>query len=236
MSLSAVPSESTESVYVVPEQVEVPRTFLDRLRAIGEATSDDPTRFTMQGVLIEVLADASLKLTATNGHILANNTLTGDSVEPLAALIRHKGKPSAAGYPSLFVDADNLERIPAILKQFSRLTPGFMLDVTGTKSGVTLSINGLGLNLVQSDYPNYSSVYPKGFKRPVQVGLNAELLLQLAKAIGGKDTSKGSPHSVVLTFESGSGAWGEEQPGSYLGPIVVHKDGGHSGLIMPMRV
>lgn len=228
MSVTAVPSVPPVSL---PSTVDVPVGVFKRLLAARHTASDDATRYHLQKVCLES-DGTTLRLVTTNGHALAIQTLT--DCEDFAALVHQVGKKVDAdpGQHALHLNPDCLDKIPMLLKLMGKLGAAFIV-AAGPQGSVLLSAYGVTLTLAVADYPNYRQVLPS-FKRPITVRFNAELLMDLAKSLGGKDRDKTTPHGIVLTFDGDAPCWSGGATSWYTSPILAQGPAGQSGCIMPM--
>lgn len=229
--MSATVSEIRPAA-VLPASVSIPVEVFKRIVAARHTASDDATRYNIQGVCLESNGSV-LRLITTNGHALSIQTLDG-VCEDFAALVHQAGNPCVdPGLHSLHLAPECLDKIPMLLKLMGKF--GAVFTVTaGPQGSVLLSAFGVTLTLAVVDYPDYRQVLPN-FKRPVTVRLNAELLLNLAKSLGGKDRDKVTPHGITLTFDGDAPCWSGEAATWYTGAILANGLPGQSGCIMPMR-
>lgn len=145
-----LPSFSPEKT--VPVQAAVLSTMIERTMY---ASSVDETRYNLNGVHLEVLADSGkIRMVATDGHRLArvDRTLAADT-SGLASgvIIPRKGLAEL----KRLVDEDDADEVELAFEGNSGLA---------TKGDVTLV-----MRLIEGEFPNYTQVVPKQVTRRVTI-------------------------------------------------------------------
>jgi len=157
-----LPSFSPEKTVVVPAPVLA--TMIERTMY---AASLDETRYNLNGVHLEVLADSGkLRMVATDGHRLASvDRGFGDDLSALASgvIIPRKG----LGELKRLVDEDDADEIELAFEGNSGLA---------RKGAVTLV-----MRLIEGEFPNYSQVVPKNISR--RITLPADALAQAFRRV-----------------------------------------------------
>lgn len=163
---------------------------------IEKAAATDPTRYVLTFVHI---AEDGKHLIATNGRILA---MVPVEIE------KSDDRGSAAIPGSVLVDArKKAKRAP---ESFVGLNGEFVhADSVRVPRPAAADVGA---------YVNYGKVIPKDPVIKHTVSLNPELLLELAKAIGGQK-------EVTLEFQDGGGH-----------PAIIVRSADAFGLIMPVQV
>lgn len=163
------------------------------------ATSQEASRYTLQAVKLDV---EQKKLIATDGHILAC----------IPAEV-------AADDHSALIALDVMKSLRAIKKQQKHGEP----QVTTNGKITVESLNTRSeFPLAEGSFPNYEAVKPK-MEGPHTIGIDAALLLRLAQALSGDNTSKQA--RVKLWIKDANSAIG-----------VQVNDAGAWGAIMPVRL
>jgi DNA polymerase-3 subunit beta len=136
----------------VPVQAAVLSTMIERTMY---ASSVDETRYNLNGVHLEVLADSGkIRMVATDGHRLAriDRTLASDpSALASGVIIPRKGLAEL----KRLVDEDDADEVELAFEGNSGLA---------RKGDVTLV-----MRLIEGEFPNYSQVVPKQISRRVTI-------------------------------------------------------------------
>ncbi len=111
--------------------------FIESLRRVAVASSHDPARYQLTGVLFEFEED-QLILTATDGKRLTNDRVR---------IVEGEGEPVAAIVPNRAVDT--------ILKVVAQGTPRFDLSLSENEVQVGFGRGHLSAKLIQGKFPDY---------------------------------------------------------------------------------
>ena len=145
-----LPSFTPETT--VPVQAAVLSTMIERTMY---AASADETRYNLNGVHLEVLADSGkIRMVATDGHRLAriDRTLASDpSALASGVIIPRKGLAEL----KRLVDEDDADEVELAFEGYNGLA---------RKGTVTLV-----MRLIEGEFPNYSQVVPKQISRRVTI-------------------------------------------------------------------
>lgn len=189
-------------------------TTLQTIIQAFSCTSDDATRYHLCSVYLEGLPCGSLKVTATNGHILSTVTLKDDDFTP-------------PGGKSWNVAPDSVVSLKAIVK--GRKTYGGVTSSLSDSGDIVISDGTTTVTLESAKrdtYPNYQQVIPKEADDRTLVSFNAEYLLDILNAL----KSNKRQTNVTLSIKDA------------VNPIRVTVNGTEGegserlGVLMPVRV
>jgi DNA polymerase III sliding clamp (beta) subunit (PCNA family) len=166
------------------------------------AASNEESRYTLRAVQINKETKQAI---ATNGHILA--------VVPC--------EMSDEDHTGL-ISPDSIKQIRAMQKRSKGVPVNVLVNGKATATGTNEKAE---FELVVGQFPRVDAVIPKGegYEGECTIALNADLLLQLAKAIGARNYN--GQHIVKL--------WVKDRSSSVLVKTSENVDA--VGVIMPVR-
>jgi DNA polymerase-3 subunit beta len=153
------------------------------IRATGFAISDEESKYTLNGALLEV-SENRLRMVSTDGHRMAMYTVTGEFDDPKRALL-----PAAllkALYKTLCVEKDASVILGESENDIKARIPGDKLvAITHRK--------------MAGQFPNYEAVIPKGEAAVIAVS-SAELLASVGRCVAMSDRKT---CAIKMTFAPG---------------------------------
>lgn len=170
------------------EEAKKPYQIPNTLRALQRAASDDYARENIQGVVFREEFAA-----ATNGYIFAarlysteeksKNLPIGKQIR-FGTLLEHIKDGAYCPECDEWIDTCDLRSVPALESS---------IDYWETDGALLANVGGVA-RVLTKEFPDPQEIFKKP-ANPVRIAINAELLLQLAKALGA--TNGG----IVLEFD-----------------------------------
>lgn len=154
---------------------------LNKLIDATNVVSKDVTRYTLNNVLIEKVNDETIKIVATDGHMLS-------MVEANEPLIAQKLPRNG-----ILIHPDKIKIIKAVKPKLI-----YSSELTDTH----LIINGINLKIEKNrDYPKYMDVVPDySNNETIKLSLNVDYLERLLKAVREDKKENG----VIMTIDAGN--------------------------------
>ena len=178
---------------------------IDKKYKIESASSTDVSRYILNSVRIEktsVTPDGrQAKAIATDGKIMAIVPVQLEDGDKEEAIVSPKAFATARKAGGKLVDA--------------------RIELNGSAK-VTNGIEDQSFGYIEGNYPNWKHVLPGDYKKSLKVSLDAKLLLNLWKAIGGEAASN---NRINLEIDTQSD----------FNPIKVTTEGDGLGIIMRIR-
>jgi DNA polymerase III sliding clamp (beta) subunit (PCNA family) len=174
---------------------------IDKKYKIEAAASDDATRYILNSVRVERVDDGALAI-ATDGKIMAIVPVELEESDKHEAIIPPKAFAAAR-------KACGKHRVDACMQ------------LNGSAK-VTSAEGEQSFGYIDGNYPNWKHVLPGDYKDSLRVSLDAKLLLNLWKAIGGETSSNNRINLEIDTKNDTN-------------PIKVTTEGDGKGIIMPIR-
>jgi len=174
---------------------------IDKKYKIEAAASDDATRYILNSVRVERVDDGALAI-ATDGKIMA--------IVPVE--LEESDKHEAIIPPKAFA---------AARKACGKHRAEACMQLNGSAK-VTSAEGEQSFGYIDGNYPNWKHVLPGDYKDSLKVSLDAKLLLNLWKAIGGETSSNNRINLEIDTKNDTN-------------PIKITTEGDGKGIIMPIR-
>ena len=174
---------------------------IDKKYKIEAAASDDAARYIINSVRVEKAHTGALAI-ATDGKIMALVPVELEEGDKHEAIIPPKAFAAAR-------KACGKHRVDACMQ------------LNGSAK-VSSAEGEQSFGYIEGNYPNWRQVLPSDYKNSLKVSLDAKLLLNLWKAIGGESASNNRINLEIDTKND-------------MNPIKVTTEGEGSGIIMPIR-
>jgi len=174
---------------------------IDKKYKIEAAASDDAARYIINSVRVERVDDGALAI-ATDGKIMAIVPVELEESDKHEAIIPPKAFAAAR-------KACGKHRVDACMQ------------LNGS-ARVASAEGEQSFGYIEGNYPNWKQVQPGDYKDSLKVSLDAKLLLNLWKAIGGESASNNRINLEIDTKNDTN-------------PIKVTTEGDGKGIIMPIR-
>jgi len=173
---------------------------IDKKYKIESASSTNASRYILNSVRIEKTGEQAQAI-ATDGRIMAIVPVQLEDGDKEEAIVSPKAFATARKSCGKLVDA--------------------RIELNGNAK-VTNGIEDQSFGYIEGNYPNWKQVLPKDYKKSLKVSLDAKLLLNLWKAIGGEAASSNRINLEIDTQSDHN-------------PIKVTTEGDGLGIIMRIR-
>ena len=173
---------------------------IDKKYKIESASSTDVSRYILNSVRVEKTGEQAQAI-ATDGKILAIVPVQLEDGDKEEAIVSPKAFATARKACGKFAEA--------------------RIELNGSAK-VTNGIEDQSFGYIEGNYPNWKQVLPGDYKKSLKVSLDAKLLLNLWKAIGGEAASS---NRINLEIDTQSD----------YNPIKVTTEGDGLGIIMRIR-
>ena len=173
---------------------------IDKKYKIESASSTDVSRYILNSVRVEKTGEQAQAI-ATDGRILAIVPVQLEDGDKEEVIVSPKAFATARKAGGKFAEA--------------------RIELNGSAK-VTNGIEDQSFGYIEGNYPNWKQVLPGDYKKSLKVSLDAKLLLNLWKAIGGEAASN---NRINLEIDTQSD----------FNPIKVTTDGDGLGIIIRIR-
>ena len=201
----------------------------DRAMLAGLFTSDENTRYYLQGVLIHTIADKTVNIVATNGHILgvfndergfcheADSFIVKIPKEAVAII----KKETTRGFEGwLVIHEGGAHRVAHVVRSSYDIE-----EISDCVSSLNTVWTGK-VEIIDGLFPNYQSVIPQALDN-AGVPVIQTKYLNIFHAVGKAQLNTGTSTSAIQLFSKNTDS-----------PILVgvHGRADFVGVVMPMRI